>query len=161
LDHLTSQKTGPFLTTNFKYALKSPTELITVLSFIDLPFAAGQHRFLKESVGFSVEAGDNMLAYHKEICEAEKEDNNKDVVLLQRFFEANDRFTVSEDNKKTEKYITKFYAKRVYGCQIVVTNFTEGEIDCQVIHKKSVNPIDPLSNSTRLPAFKKRFHPEK
>lgn len=133
MEYLVSDKKTPFLTVNFKYALETKTELISVLSLIDLPFSQGLHRYLKEDVGFSVEAGDNMIAYHKEIAEAEKEENKDDIIILQRFFEANDRFTVSDNNKRMEKYITKFYAKRVYGCQIVVTNFTDNQIDCQVL----------------------------
>jgi len=54
--------------------------------------------------------------------------------VLQRHFEPNDRYLLTEKNKKIEKFITRFYARRAYSSQIVLTNFTSQTLEVEVLY---------------------------
>jgi len=132
MNHIITKPDEPFLTNNFKYAINSYTELIAALALVDLPFKEGQHLYQKNNSGMDIIADSNLIIFFKEIAQAEKVDFEDDILILQRFFEPNDRYTFTESNKKVEKYVNKFYAHRVYGAQIVITNLTKTTYECQV-----------------------------
>ena len=133
MEHIVSESKRPFLSNQFKYASKSYTDYVLALAVIDLPFRAGNHRYEANNRGLDITTASPLIAFYKEIIEDEKEELEEDIMILQRYFEANDRYQFTKNNKKIEKYVTKFYANRVYGCQIVVTNFSKKKIKSEVM----------------------------
>jgi len=92
MEHLVSESTKPFLSNQFKYASKSYTEFTLALAVIDLPFRAGNHRYEANNRGLVITADTPLIAFYKEIIEDEKAEFDKEILVLQRYFEANDRY---------------------------------------------------------------------
>jgi len=139
IEHIIIHKSlDGFLSTNFIYAVNSYTELIVALAVIGLPFAQGLHLYQQNNNAVDIVADHDLISYCKQIIETEKADEEvEDVLIVQRFFEPNNRYEYTSNNKKVEKFINKFYARRVYGCQVVVTNVGNRDYNAQVITRKS------------------------
>ena len=94
----------PFLSKTFKYAINTHTEMIAVLSLIDIPFEAGHHLYERNQFrGMDIKAKSNFIIFHQEIVEIprkEQDEETKDILVTRRYFEPNDRFDILKDNKK-------------------------------------------------------------
>ena len=106
----------PFLSKSFKYAINTHTEMIAVLSLIDIPFEAGYHLYERNQFrGMNIKAQSNFIIFHQEIVEIprkEQDEDTKDILVTRRYFEPNDRFDILKDNKKvTYILIRTFFIK--------------------------------------------------
>lgn len=98
--------------------------MIAALAVTGLPFEAASHSY--ENIGkkkLQITAGSNLMAFRKEIKQAE-ENERKEILVAQRCFDPYDRYTTSEDdpNLKIEKNIDEYVLNKMYGCQVIVTN---------------------------------------
>ena len=124
-----------FLTHNFITAHSSHSEMIAVLSFISLPFTAGEHKYTpRDSRGLEIEAASDLILLTKTIEEAESDLKN-DVIVIQRFYDPQDRYTKSteEPGLQIEKEIDQYIIDKVYGCTVIATNLSTSVQQAQVL----------------------------
>jgi len=74
------------------------------------------------------------MFFQRDILEKELGDPLKDICVFTRFFEANNRFIVNQLGKKVERGINKLYSKTVYGGQIIITNMSNLDLQCEVFY---------------------------
>jgi hypothetical protein len=115
---------GPFLSTCVAEASGSFTEMMAALAVLDLPFAAPEHKPEYQGARMSLRAGGRAVAFHKQIRETAAPGKSQLVLVGQNFFALDDRYRF-ENNERFDKFVTdEFRARRVYGCQVVLTNPT-------------------------------------
>mmetsp|Transcript_7273 Transcript_7273/g.6793 ORF Transcript_7273/g.6793 Transcript_7273/m.6793 type:complete len:125 (-) Transcript_7273:155-529(-) len=95
-----------FLSSNFIYATSNITEVIAMISILDLPFEEELHTITSfGDKGVRIKAANNLMMFKKEIKEAEA-DIGTDLMSIHRFYEYN--------NPKSKKTIKEFLTHKVY-----------------------------------------------
>lgn len=136
-NHITdpNKKGKPFLTANFMYATSCHTELIAVISLLDLPFTSPSHTQSGfEQRGLEIEVGTDVVVFTKDISEG-KADLRPEILIAQRFFDPKDRFTYSEEDPgvQLEKEVEQYVINKIYGCKVTVTNCSISSQEVQVL----------------------------
>lgn len=115
---------GGFLSSHFPEASRNFTEMMFVLSVLDLPFEGKKHDTKFQGARMALTAGSPAIVFHKEILPSQKADAKSPLLVSQNFFNLSDRYYY-EKNVRRDKYVTdEFLVHTVYGCQIVLTNPT-------------------------------------
>ena len=95
-----------FLSSNFIYATEHITEVIAMMSILDLPFEEESHTVTPfGDKGVRIKAASNLMVFKKEIKETEAE-LGTDLMSIHRFYEYN--------NPKSKKTIKEFLTHKVY-----------------------------------------------
>ncbi|NQZ67090.1 MAG: hypothetical protein HRT89_03365, partial [Lentisphaeria bacterium] len=114
---------GPFISGNFIEATRNFTEMMFVISLLDLPFESGKIESRVADNKFILKSENDMLLFHREIEETEKLDSQI-VLIQQKFFDIQNRYRY-EGNERIEKYISdEFKTGTVYGARIIINNPT-------------------------------------
>ena len=125
----------PFLTQSFLFAHSSLTEMIAVLSLLSLPFRAEKHpQTSYEGRGLEIRAASDLIVLTKAVAEAQS-DVKTDILIIQRFFDPQDRHTESEDEPgvQVEKDVDQYIINKVYGASVIITNSSTSRQQFQVL----------------------------
>ena len=123
-DYACHRGNGPFVSTNVAEATGNFAEMMMALAVIDLPFKAEKHQTEFNAGKMSLKAGGNVVVFHQEVKPAAAADETASILTGQNFFAYNDRYYY-ERNQRFDKFVTEeFLIRRVYGCQVVITNPT-------------------------------------
>lgn len=115
---------GGFYSREFPAATGNFTEMMFVLSVLDLPFVAEDHEFMITDNVLKITAGSALVVFHEEIQEAGAAKEEAPILVSQNFLRVDDRFRVV-DGEQIDKFVTdEFLTGVVYGSQVVVTNPT-------------------------------------
>ena len=133
-----------FLSGQLVEAGDSFTEMMLALAVLDLPFEAGEHAYRYEDGGLVIEAASDALVFHKQVQPIEGEVEEEVLLVNQRFFAQNDRYTY-EHNEKIDKFVADDFEKgRVYGCKLVLTNPTSTARKVDVLQQIPAGAIPVL-----------------
>ena len=123
-DYATWNGEGGFYSREFPAASNSFTEMMFVLSVMDLPFESEQHEFTVEDNVMTLSAKAPVVVFHEEIQEAPISDEETPILVSQNFFRSDDRFRYV-DGQRVDRFVTdEFLTGVIYGGQVVVTNPT-------------------------------------
>ncbi|HZZ70708.1 MAG TPA: hypothetical protein VFE24_00535 [Pirellulales bacterium] len=111
-----------FYTQNLAEASHNFPEMLSALSLVDLPFAAGKHQTAFHGTQLVLTAASPMIVYREEIQPAGKVAEHAPILVSENFFRQGDRFR-QVNGEQVDKFVNEeFLIDTVYGCQIVVTN---------------------------------------
>jgi hypothetical protein len=114
----------PFFSIHFAEASNSFSEMMLVLSLLDLPLRSGEHETSFDGAKMTLKAGDDMVVFHREIKPAIPLEEKIPILVTQNFFRKDDRYQFI-DNERMDKFVSdEFLVQTAYGCQVVVTNPT-------------------------------------
>jgi hypothetical protein len=123
----------PFLSRHAAEAARSFPEMMLALAVLDLPFEPGEHKTQLDQARFTVRAASRLLAYSKQIREAQPAAERTPILVTQNLYRHNDRY-IEEDGGRRDKFVTGELLKQtVYGCQVVVTNPTSSRQKLDVL----------------------------
>ena len=122
-----------FLDKNYIYCTHSMTELIFVLSVMDLSFDQIKLDQKLSKNRMTLTAPENCLLFSKEISEVKGKSMDLDILVSQRFYDPTERYYHLEDGTKVEKPLKEFVKGKVYGCRVVVTNSTVSDQKVSII----------------------------
>lgn len=115
---------GGFHSPEFPAATANFTEMMFVLSVLDLPFAEKEHDFDVTENVFKLTAASPLIVFHEEIEEAALAEGATPLLASQNFLRADDRQR-EEDGQMVDKFVTgEFLSGVIYASQVVVTNPT-------------------------------------
>lgn len=124
---LDAAKNGPkdgFASRYLGEATRSFTEMMFVLSFMDLPFEAPEHQREEAEGGMRFTAGGPTLFFYRELEEVELSDSESPLLISQSFYQNDDRYRIV-NGEKVDKFVTQEFVRGiVYGSEMVVTNPT-------------------------------------
>ncbi len=149
-DYAGIENSHPFYSKNFAHAAGNFSEMMFALSVLDLPFKAEKHETALDKLVLSLTPGSNMILFHREIREAKSFEKSQSILTGQNFFARDDRYFYDR-NQRFDKFVTEeFQTRRVYGCQIVLTNPTSSQkkVDVLIQIPQGSIPVDK-SNYTR------------
>lgn len=133
IEHILNTPDKPFMSENFIYATSTLTEMLAVISLIELPEVKENHETSTEE-GFKLTAASNCMIFCKAMKEKGNEKLDLDILISQRFFDPNDRYVTGQDGKsRMFKKIKEFLIGKLYGARIAITNSTESEHEVQII----------------------------
>ncbi|KAL4493494.1 hypothetical protein ABPG72_007502 [Tetrahymena utriculariae] len=129
---LETSQISNFLSSKFLECNKSHTEMVLVLSVLNLPFNSPNHnQYSAQGKDQVIQAADNFLLFTKEIKETSSQLKST-IMINQRFFDPNDKYEI-QGEEKFEKDAQEFVINYIYGCQVIVTNCTGGQQEIQVL----------------------------
>ena len=100
------------------------SEMMFVLSFMDLPFEAPEHQREETDGGLKFTAGGPTLFFYRELKEVELSDSESPLLISQSFYQHDDRYRMV-NGEKVDKFVTQEFVRGVvYGSEMVVTNPT-------------------------------------
>lgn len=140
-----AHKEGPFLSENFTSATKNFTEMMFVLSVLDLPFKAEEIKTEFKDDQMELTSTSDLILFHREI-EKQENEGNSNILIKQQFFDSLDRYK-GNSNAKVEKYVTKeFLTGRVYGAKIIISNANASTMKLEILQQIPQGSI-PVNNS--------------
>ena len=99
---------------HFIHATRNLTEMVGVLSLLDLPFQSAEQEYqAQEGRRIAIKGKSNYILFRKEVKEAEIAMKN-DLLVIHRFFD--------NTNRNSETEIKEFLVDEVYGCEVIITN---------------------------------------
>jgi hypothetical protein len=120
---LARHREGPFLSPGFGLATRSFAEAMCALAVIELPFVAGQHRYVTDGPRLTITASSNALAGCSQIVDAELVTGGAPLVVGTSYVRTDDRYEW-ETGEQRDKYVDSFAVGVVYTCQVVLANPT-------------------------------------
>jgi hypothetical protein len=133
LQHYQSKPDKHFLSENFIYALSSMSEVLFVLSLIDLPFSskADWRKEVTES-GLKISAETPLMVFYRSLQEpSDTSLTSSGVILSQELFVYDPSIDVaSEDCVKVNSNLLETDVE--YGRQLIISNITSKELVCQI-----------------------------
>lgn len=133
LEHVFSKSSNKgFLSQNFIYSKSNMTEIILVLALMDLPFVKSKLQTGYKDQGLEITAGGNLMVFCKEVVEmkAEKNDNESELLISQKFFDAYDRY---KKGTSALRPVELFEIGRLYGSRVAITNTSDSELQINVL----------------------------
>jgi predicted transcriptional regulator len=123
-DYALHEAGSPFLSAHIAQASNNFTEMALALAVIDLPFDAPDHKTEFKKTKMQLDPGCGIIAFHREIKPVREVSKTQSILTGQNFFALDDRYYY-EGNERFDKFVTEeFLVRRVYGCQVVLTNPT-------------------------------------
>ena len=126
------------LSDTFIECSKSVESIIACLGFLDLPFnSPGVHEETDESSTLTLTSQTNFITLVKKIEEKVTERLPIDMVISQKFYDPQDKFSFDEANRdvKTIKEVHEFLVAKVYESQVTYTNLSENFLRIKLIHQ--------------------------
>jgi hypothetical protein len=115
---------GPFLSPYLGDCAVSFTAALTALTFLDLPFTAGQHELIIDDTRLTLSAKSHALAARTRIAAIAEPEGRGPILVGQSYLRADDPWRW-EGAEQREKYVTgELLTGVVYQCRIAVTNPT-------------------------------------
>ncbi len=142
-DYAEQSAAKSFLSKNMAEPTGNFAEMMFALSVLDLPFEAAKHELKRGDGKIEFTAGGPVIAFNKEIKEAQGPAEKTPILVSQKYFRYSDRFTFV-DNEQTDKYVRdEFLIHVVYGAQVVVTNPTSSrqKLDALMQLPKGAMPV--------------------
>jgi len=133
LEHVFSKSSNKgFLSQNFIYCKSNMTEIILTLALMDLPFVKSKLQTSYKDQGLEITAGENLMVFCKEVVEmkAEKNDNQSELLISQKFFDAYDRY---KKGTSALRPVELFEIGRLYGSRVAITNTSDSEMQINVL----------------------------
>jgi hypothetical protein len=144
-DYASQAQKEAFHSMHFPHASRNFTEMMFVLSVLDLPFEAQPHDSKFEGSSLQFTAGSDAIVFHEEIKGVDEATKDSPILVSQNFFQANDRYRTIE-NERLDKYVSgEFIQQTLYGCQIVLTNPTSAPQKLEVLLQLPMGSL-PVSN---------------
>ncbi len=139
-----------FFDESFIYTCDRISEIIALMSFIDLDFKTAKSETDLQNKNLSIKTSQNAVLFSKEIKEQKAELLDLDVLIAQRFFDPTDRYLYDEQdsNLKIEKQVEEYIVGKMYGTRIVVTNSTVSDLDLNIITEIPQGAIPLCSQDT-------------
>ncbi|CCW71629.1 unnamed protein product [Phytomonas sp. Hart1] len=137
---------GGFLSENFIYAARSPTEMLLVLALIDVPFAKSGHQPNSTSQKQTLTVACNAMVFTKAIQKKTNVESGFDLLMTQKFCDPNDLYTFASDGMKTLKNVEEFIVGKLYESKVVLTNASELSLPLCVVHEVPQGAI-PVASS--------------
>lgn len=132
-DFALNPKDQPFVSRNVAMASRNFSEMMLALAVLDLPFKAEKHETGYKVARMTLKAGNDAIIFHREIRPVSEVAKTQSILVGQNFFAANDRYFF-EKNERFDKFVTEeFLTRRVYGCQVVMTNPTSSRKNVDVL----------------------------
>jgi hypothetical protein len=132
-DYAARDARKPFVSKNLALASRNFTEMMLALAVLDLPFTSEKHETSFDKAKMSLAAASNLVVFHREIKPVKEIAKTQSILVGQNFFAHNDRYFY-EKNERFDKFVTEeFLTRRVYGCQIVMTNPTSSRKNVDVL----------------------------
>jgi hypothetical protein len=134
---------GGFYSREFPVATSNYTEMMFVLSVLDLPFESEKHEVTVEDSVLKLTSASPVVIFHEEIQETKVSEEDTPILVSQNFFRSDDRFRYV-DGQQLDKFVTReFLTGVVYGGQVVVTNPTSSAhlLDLLVQVPKGAIPV--------------------
>ena len=129
----TSGSVKNFMDKNFLYCTSSVTEMIFIMSIMDLEFDSKPLTEDLKTPQLKLTAQQNCIILSREISEVKGTPLDLDFLISQRFYDPLDRYQYLEDDTKVEKPVQEFIRGKVYGCRVVVTNSTVSDQNVSLI----------------------------
>ena len=124
---------GSFLSTNFMDVGNSFTEMMMVLSLLDLPQDGPGHQPIEGEEKWTLTAAGDSIVLSQQLAPAVIKGGNTTILVSENFFQQNDRYYTEEGNRY-DKFVTEeFVTHAVYGGQVVVTNPTSAPQKIEVL----------------------------
>lgn len=124
------------------------TEMMFVLSVLDLPYQSPKHDYKLNKVQVTLKAASPMMVFFKAIREAKPPKTKTPILVSQNFYESAKQYRYVR-GKRVERYITdEFLIRKMYACKVVVTNPTSSSRKLEVLYQIPQGAI-PLSNGKR------------
>ncbi len=134
------------MSANVAEATGNFAEMMMALAVIDLPFKVEKHQSDFAAGRMSLKAGNNLIVFHEEIKPATAAEDTVSILTGQNFFALDDRYRF-ERNQRFDKFVTdEFLVRRVYGCQVVITNPTSSVKKVDVLMQIPVGAV-PVQQS--------------
>ncbi len=124
---------GAFFSREFPAATGNFTEMMFVLSVLDLPFGAAEHDLKIEDGSLTLTAKSPAIIFHEEVEESPVAEGGAPILIGQNFFRADDRYVHGEEGRSDKFVIDEFLTGVLYGGQVVVTNPTSSSRDLDVL----------------------------
>ncbi|MCH2205497.1 MAG: hypothetical protein MK132_06475 [Lentisphaerales bacterium] len=136
---------GPFISTNFAEATKNFTEMMFVLSLLDLPFTSNDVKVDFKDNQMQITPASDLVLFHREVDTVDSE-VTKNILVKQQFFDYLDRYK-NNGHEKIEKYVSsEFLTGRVYGAKIIISNANAQRVKMEVLKQIPAGAI-PVQNS--------------
>ena len=121
-EHVINNPKKPFISTYFTQLSQNITEVMSVISLLDIPFNAGEHGFKTTGPRSSeIKAASDFIIFKKEIKET-TENPRSDILVAQRYID-------SELERECSEPIKEFLVNRVYACEIIITNISSHKLE--------------------------------
>lgn len=159
---------GGFYSREFPVATRNFSEMMFVLSLLDLPFSSEDPEITVEDNLLTFVAGSPSVLFHEEIRESVRDDDSSPILVSQNYYRLDDRY-IQEQGQTRDKFVTEeFLTGVVYGSQVVVTNpsssphllelliqVPKGAIPVSASHYTKSYPVllEPFSTSQQEIAF--------
>ncbi|MBP6601762.1 MAG: hypothetical protein KA250_08165, partial [Verrucomicrobiales bacterium] len=144
---------GGFYSREFPAATRNFTEMMFVLSVLDLPFSAEKHGYQVTDNVLEITAASPLVVFHQEIQEAPREKEALPILVSQNFLRADDRFRIVE-GQQVDKFVNEeFLTGVVYVTQVVATNPTSSahRLDLLVQIPEGAVPVSGSDYSKSYP----------
>lgn len=114
----------PFLDWHFLLCSNNVSESIFALAVLDLSPRADEPKVEVEQRRMKWTSPQAAIVFHQQLQNLPQADNATPVMVSENFFDAVDRYRVV-NHRNVDKFVSdKFYTRRLYGAQVVVTNPT-------------------------------------
>jgi len=143
-DYAQRDRKSSFVSSNVAYAANQFPEMMFALSVLDMPFTdAEEHDIEYNDYAMTLKPKNDVIIFHKQINESPVD--RKPVLVGQNFYDPARRYDTVNGNR-VERYVSEeFIYKKVYGCQLVVTNVSCSKQQLEVLMQIPVGSF-PVSN---------------
>jgi len=125
VNNATNKKSVPFLSSKFADRLSTLTDVIGILSLLDLPEERVEHGFKSlEGRKAELKAAGNLILYQKETKEAKKA-LNKNIQVSMKYLDS--------VNNNEEVLTDEFLVNNPYSAQVIFTNISPSSLDVEVL----------------------------
>lgn len=114
----------PFLDGHFLLCTNNVTESVLALAVLDLDAITAEPKIEVEQRQMTWTSPQAAIVFHQQLQPLPKAANATPVMVSENFYDAADRYQIVS-GRTVDKFISdKFYTRRLYGAQVVVTNPT-------------------------------------
>eukprot|EP01126_Amoeba_proteus_P053493 TRINITY_DN6520_c0_g1_i13.p1 TRINITY_DN6520_c0_g1~~TRINITY_DN6520_c0_g1_i13.p1 ORF type:complete len:1192 (-),score=285.06 TRINITY_DN6520_c0_g1_i13:75-3650(-) len=142
--HACGERKEPFISQNFIYAYASFTEVMFVISLLDLPFVSSHNVPQYADGSLVLQTESPVVVFHKELRETETVSGP--ILLSQHYFDPKEPTMVDSLGETVDKHITsEFIQYKPYATQVIITNVSQSEQKLEILRQIPVGAL-PLSN---------------
>ena len=114
---------GPFLSGNFIYATRNPTEMLLALSVLDLPFKSTETKIEVKDRSVTLKPKQGLIFFHEQLLPSATAQKSG-FLISQRFYRLDSRYRF-ENGERIDNFVDREFLPGVpYGSIVVLTNPT-------------------------------------